>query len=198
MKLETQTTFRGVESSDALRAFVEEEAAKLDRFFDGIMSCRVLVERAHEHQRSDPPLHVRIELHVPGAEIVVKHQPSTEPGPTSDEDVSSGLARAERYDAPYKDALLAIRAAFRKAGRRLQDYARVKHGDVKVHEPTATGRITQLLGEYGFVRTPEGRDVYFHRNSVLGGDFDRLHVGETVRFVEEQGENGAQASTIYL
>jgi cold shock CspA family protein len=51
--------------------------------------------------------------------------------------------------------------------------------------------------DYGFIVTPDGREVYFHRNSVVGGDFDRLEAGADVRFVEELGEQGPQASTVH-
>jgi cold shock CspA family protein len=56
-----------------------------------------------------------------------------------------------------------------------------------------------LAGEdCGFIETAEGREIYFHRNAVLGGAFDRLIVGSEVRFVEEKGVKGAQASTVHL
>ena len=56
-----------------------------------------------------------------------------------------------------------------------------------------------LAGEdCGFIETPDGREIYFHRNSVLDGDFDRLTVGSEVRFVEEPGEKGAQATTVRM
>jgi cold shock CspA family protein len=52
--------------------------------------------------------------------------------------------------------------------------------------------------DYGRIKTADGREVYFHRNSFLGGDFDALDIGDKVRFVEEAGENGPQASTVHL
>jgi cold shock CspA family protein len=49
---------------------------------------------------------------------------------------------------------------------------------------------------YGFIEASDGREIYFHRNSVLGDGFDDLEVGATVTFNEEQGERGPQASTV--
>ncbi|MCK4467404.1 MAG: cold shock domain-containing protein, partial [Desulfobacterales bacterium] len=49
---------------------------------------------------------------------------------------------------------------------------------------------------YGFLTTPDGREFYFHKNSVLDDKFKVLKVGMKVRFVEELGEKGAQASTV--
>jgi cold shock CspA family protein len=40
--------------------------------------------------------------------------------------------------------------------------------------------------------------VYFHRNSVLLGDFEHMTVGSAVSFVEEEGERGPQASSVAL
>ena len=54
----------------------------------------------------------------------------------------------------------------------------------------------QALG-FGFIEA-DGHGVYFHRNSVVGGHFERLRVGSRVRFTEEEGEKGPQASTVRL
>jgi len=71
---------------------------------------------------------------------------------------------------------------------------------VKAHEPVPEGRVSKLFAHegYGFIATGEGREVYFHRNSVLNGGFDRLDVGTRVRFAEEAGKEGPQASTVEL
>ena len=51
---------------------------------------------------------------------------------------------------------------------------------------------------YGFLASDDGREIYFHRNSVLGRAFPRLKIGTTVRFVEEPGEKGPQATTVRI
>jgi len=51
-------------------------------------------------------------------------------------------------------------------------------------------------GEFGFLQSSDGREIYFHRNSVLNIGFDRLTVGTQVGFTEEMGEKGPQASTV--
>ena len=95
---------------------------------------------------------------------------------------------------------MAIRDAFNAAGRRLQDYARRQSGVVKVHEPVAQGRVTKIFPEegYGFLETPDGREIYFHGHSVLQPGFDHIAVGTEVRFAEELGEKGPQASTVHV
>ena len=71
-------------------------------------------------------------------------------------------------------------------------------GDGVTHEPRTTGKVVRLdvAGEFGFIDAGDGHEVYFHRNSVLGDEFDRLEVGNEVTFSEEAGEKGPQASTV--
>jgi cold shock CspA family protein len=87
-----------------------------------------------------------------------------------------------------------------RARRQLQDQARRTQGQVKHHDemPTATVARLDPSGEFGFLETADGREIYFHRNSVLNGGFARLAVGSHVTFAEELGEKGAQASTVRL
>ena len=71
---------------------------------------------------------------------------------------------------------------------------------MKQHEsqPIATVKTIDASGEFGFLEAADGREVYFHRNSVLDGAFNRLAVGTHVTFAEEMGEKGPQASTVKL
>jgi cold shock CspA family protein len=82
--------------------------------------------------------------------------------------------------------------------RQLEDHARVRRGKVKQHEAPPGGHVISLHPEedYGRIGTPDGRVIYFHRNSVLKEAFDKLEVGSEVRFTEETGERGPQASSV--
>ena len=173
MKLPLQITVRNVSVSEAAKDNIRDRAAKLDLFYDRIMSCRVIVEAPHRRQHQGVLYNVRIDMTVPGAELVVKREP--------DEDI-----------------YVAIRDAFDAARRQLEGYARRQRGDVKVHEAAPYARVSKLFKEdgYGFLETPDGREIYFHRNSVLNGGFDRIKIGTKARFTEEQGEQGPQASTV--
>jgi ribosomal subunit interface protein len=180
MELPLQITFRNMESSPAIAAKIRERAAKLDRYHDHIMACRVMVEAPHRHHQRGHLYHVRIDLTVPNGELLVTRDP------------------AEHH--AHKDVYVAIRSAFNAAVRQLEDYARRQQRRVKVHEAPPEARIASLFPDegYGFLTTADGREVYFHRNSVVGESFDRLEVGREVRFVEEQGEKGPQASTVHV
>jgi cold shock CspA family protein len=198
MTLPVQITFRNMERSAPAEKWISAEAAKLDRFYDRIMGCRVIVEVPHRHHQRGGLYHVRIDLTLPGGELLVKEQPSLHSSIQQIDEERS--VKHLELKAPHKSLRQAINDAFRAAGRRLQDYARRQRGDVKTHEPAARGRVSKLFPEagYGFLETPGGREIYFHRNSVLNGSFDRLKVGTVVVFTEEEGEKGPQASTVRL
>ena len=178
MKLPLQVVFRNMESSAAIEAVVRERTDKLDRFHEHIMSCRVVIELHHRHHHQGNLYHVRVDVKVPEAEIVASREP------------------AEHH--AHEDVYVAIRDAFNAVQRRLEDYVRRRRGAVKTHEIAPHGHVAELYPDYGKIETPDGRMVYFHRNSVVGGGFDRLDLGAEVRFVEEPGELGPQASTVHV
>ena len=84
--------------------------------------------------------------------------------------------------------------------RQLEDYARRQRLAVKQHELPPHAKVSKLFPQegYGFIETADGRDVYFHRDSVLHDAFDRLHIGTEVSFAEETGAKGPQATTVHL
>ena len=100
----------------------------------------------------------------------------------------------------HEDVYVAIRDAFDAARRQLQDQIRTSQGKVKVHEVPPHGCIIALVPDqdYGKIETPDGKHVYFHRNSVIDADFNHLNVGDAVHFSEEMGEHGLQASTVHV
>jgi ribosomal subunit interface protein len=178
MELPLQITFRDMDPSEAMEQAIRERAAKLDRFCDRIMACRVVVEPKYRHHRQGNAYHVRIDLTVPGQELVVSH----DPGP----------------EEAHQDAYVAIRDAFGAAERQLEDYVRRQRGDVKTHEELPHGQIAQLNpeGDFGLIEVSDGRLVLFSRDSVAQAGFDALRVGDAVRFVEEPGGDGGQALAV--
>jgi len=196
MILPVQISFRGMKPSEAVEARVREEVAKLETFYQGIMRCRVVVELPHKHHKKGDLYHVRIDMTVPGAELVVKREPSLQAGLRQID--SEKQSKSYEAHAAHKDVFVVIRDAFKEARRQLQDYARLVRGQTKAHVPQPSGRVSKLFPEegYGFLTTADGTEVYFHKNSVLHDAFDRLTVGARVTFNEELGEKGVQASTV--
>jgi ribosomal subunit interface protein len=176
MPFPLQIKARHFRLSEALASEIREKAAKLESYFHRIVRGRMVIEAPLRHHRNRGPYQVRLTLTVPGKELVVTHH--------SDKD-------------PY----VASHATFDTMQRQLEEYGRQRRGAVKNHEePLPEGRVTKLFHTegYGFLETPDGRVIYFHRHSVLTPGFDHVTLGATVRFAEEQGEEGPQASTVHL
>ncbi len=178
MKIPLQISFHNMARDEAVEAEIRSNAEWLEQYSDRIISCRVVIDQPHLHHKEGNLYQIRIDLHVPGGELVVKREPS--------------------QHKAYKDIDVLIREGFDEARRQLEDHARQERGQVKTHEPQPHARVGRIFGEvgYGFLNTPDGREIYFHRNSVVGGGFDTLKTGTEVRFVEELGEKGPQASTV--
>ncbi|HSF24796.1 MAG TPA: HPF/RaiA family ribosome-associated protein [Blastocatellia bacterium] len=198
MILPVQVTFRNMPHSDAIEVMVREEAANLDRYYSHIIGCRVMIEVPHRHREEGEHHHVRINLTVPGGEIVVKREPTLH---SRQQDVQEDERTKDReIERSHRYAKVAIREAFDTVRRRLQDYARRQRLDVKTHDGQPYARVCKLYPEegYGYIETPDRREFYFHKNSVLGDDFKHVKVGTEVNFVEEAGEHGPQASSVKL
>ena len=182
MQIPAEIVFHRIEPSDAVEQTVRERIDQLERYYGRIISCRVVIDRPHHHHRKGNIYSVRVDLTVPGHEIVVDHSGST-----------------PRHHA-HEDMHVAVRDAFDAVRRRLEDHVRRMRGKVKVHEHWPEGRVATLEPEqgFGFIETADGRSIYFHRNSVLDDHFDDLDRGSRVSFVEELGEEGPQASTVRL
>ena len=180
MKQPLQITFRDMPHSDALETHIREKAGKLDEFYEHIMACHVVLEQPHSHHQQGRLFQVSIDLTLPDGELLVNRTP-------------------QEHHA-HEDAYVAIRDAFKSVRRQLQDFARKQRGKVKKHVVPAHGKISELERDKGFGRilTLDGREFYFHRNSLVGGDFDTLEIGHEVRFVEEAGDKGPQASSVHL
>jgi len=97
-----------------------------------------------------------------------------------------------------------INLAFGAIERQLKKAAELRHGEVKSpekrHDGQPHGIVEKLFDEgYGFLRAVgDDRQVYFQRNSVLHGDFERLAIGTEVRFTPQDGDDGPQASSVQI
>ncbi len=198
MKIPVQVTFRDIEPSETIKDWVQEETDKLDMLYPQIMGCRVAVGIPHRHRQRGQVYGVRVDLTLPGGEIISKRAPILSNGPGLAG--KSKKAKQWEVDTSHKSLRLAISDAFKSASRRLQDFARRRRQDVKTHEPPALARVSELFPDrgFGFLTAPDGREIYFHENSVLNRAFRRLRPGTAVSFVEEQGEKGPQASTVRI
>ena len=178
MQIPVQITFRGVHASAAIESRIREKAAKLESVHDRITSCRVVVESPHRHHQKGRLYLIRIDVTVPGSELVVNTE--------------------KRRHHSHENVYVAIRDAFNAMRRQLENFAREHRGDVKTHEAPPQGFVARLFPDHGFIATTDQGDIYFHRNSVVGDRFDDLEEGIKVRFTAAPGDAGLQASTVHV
>lgn len=175
-----EISFRNMDRSEFIETDVRDKIAGLERFYDRIHYCRVMVEAVHRHHQKGNLYDVHITLGVTGPDIVVR--------------------RTGPQDHAHEDVYVTVRDSFRAATRMLEDHVRKARGDVKSHEIPLHGKVTRMFPEegYGFIETADGTEIYFHKNSVIEGKFDDLEPSAEVRLVIAEGEGveGPQASAV--
>ena len=179
METPLQLEFQGTDVSPALRLLAEEWVKDLETRFGRITACRIAIKAPGGHHRTGGLLEVGIHLSLPdGREVAVSRTPQN--------------------DERFADPAFAIADAFKRARRQLQDQVRQMQGQVKEPERAPVGTITKIDSErgFGFLESADGREIYFHENSVLNAGFSGLEVGNRVSYHETAGEKGPQASTV--
>ena len=180
MQTPVEIAFQGMDADASARDIILKHIEELEQRSGRITAARVVLKAPGGHHRIGN-YEVNIRLALPdGREVLV--------GRTPDKD-------DRQTDLPF-----AINDAFKHARRQLQDQVRKLDGQVKHHEGAPVGTVVEIdpLGEFGFIETDDGREIYFHRNSVLGGEFSHLAVNSRVTYAEEMGEKGPQAGTVRL
>lgn len=182
MEITPEIIFHDLERSDWVETYVAERLAHLERFARGITRCRVTLSREQGSQRTGNRYSVLVEVRMPPQhDLAVKKQ-------------------KDIFDMPTQLPAL-INLAFGAIQRQLKKTAALRRGEEKAHDNGQPhGVVEKLFGEgYGFIRTrDDDRQFYFHRNSVLHDDFDRLSVGTEVRFDAQLGDKGPQASSVQV
>ena len=173
MQKPLQITLRNVPHSDALDAHIRNCAQRLERFHPRITGCEVVVEIPHKHSQQGNLFNVRVDIKVPGNEIV--------------------LTRKRR-----EDVYVALRDVFDGARRKLEDHGRRQRGTVKAHDASLAGTVVRLAVEegYGFIETAEGDEYYFSAGNVVVPVFGRLEVGDDVHFIADLSADSPQAKRV--
>jgi len=182
MQTPVEIDFHGFKGNEQLRACVMKNVSLLERRFGRITACRVVIKAPSERHRTGSACEIAIRLSLPqGREVEIGRSEKT-----------------ERAVDRLADPLVALNDAFKRARRRLQDHARRMRGHVKSHDgpPIATVKRFDEAGGFGFLETQDGREIYFHKNSLLNDGGRQVGPGTRVTFFEEIGEKGPQASTV--
>lgn len=185
MQIAPEIIFHDVDRSAWVENYVLERLHKLERYAEGITSCRVsLTQEQASHQKGNR-YSVMVEVRMP-----------------PNHDLAAKKAKII-HDMPTQLPAL-INLAFGAVERQLKKTAELRRGDGRNGENRQDGQphgiVEKVFEEgYGFLReVGDDRQVYFHRNSVLHGDFERLAVGTEVRFTPQDGEEGPQASSVQI
>lgn len=119
MQSPAEIVFRDMPRSEALEKNITDRITKLEKIFDHITSCNVVIEESHNHKHQGKLFHVTISLHVPEKELVVSR---------------------EKHDKrEHEDPYIAVRDAFNAMQRQLKNYSEKLRNDVKSHSlPRAT------------------------------------------------------------
>jgi cold shock CspA family protein len=179
MQTPVEIEFQGADANPQIQNAIIKHVAQLEERFGRVTAGRVVVRAPGGRHRTGGLYEINIRLALPeGREV--------------------NIDRTPQNDERYADFNFALNDAFKRARRQLQDEVRKMQGQVKSHEGPPIGTVKEIdpLGEFGFIETSDGHEIYFHRNSVLGDGFSDLSVGSRVTFAEEMGDKGPQASTV--
>jgi cold shock CspA family protein/ribosome-associated translation inhibitor RaiA len=182
MQVPLKMTFRNVPKSAAMEALIRKQAAKLERVCSHLVSCSISVEKPQAHQKTGNPFRVRVDVTVPPEHELVTVRNAGEGD------------LHERLPA-------VVRQAFDATQRQLQKLVERQRGKVKIHpQQEVAGFVIRLFRNegYGFIKSLEGREIYFHKNCLPAAEFNRLEIGTGVQWNEEEGEDGPRATIVRI
>lgn len=180
MQTSAEITWHNMDPIPHVTKRINHRIERLEQFFDRITKCHVVVEAPHQRHRKGNQYEVRLDVTIPGRELSIDRRPGD--------------------DHAHTDVLVAVRDAFDAMERQLRHWKDEHSGRPEVHAAPLQGRIAEIDPNTGSgqIAATDGRLVYFHRNSVVGGSFNELSAGDTVEMVVDRGQDaiGAHASTV--
>lgn len=171
MSIPLEITMLDIEKTAPIEERIQQKVEKMSQFYDRIESCKVVVEEPQKHKHQGKLYNVRIEVNVPGKLLIVNKHPN-------------------------EDLYVAIRDSFLAMYRQVEDYSQKIRGEKKNHFDMKRGSIDRLFTDYGFIRTPEGAEYYFHESNVQSPAFEELKIGSLVSFIEVQSGDTMQAGHV--
>ncbi|HTW69310.1 MAG TPA: HPF/RaiA family ribosome-associated protein [Acetobacteraceae bacterium] len=179
-----EIAFHNLQPSPVIESELRRRVDKLERRFGRLTGCRVSIEKLHNQHRTGNVFEVHITLDLPGRELAVSRQPRK---------------AKERYANP--DIHASIRDAFDAAERQLEAFkGKIRSDTAPPSASTLTGEVALIEpgADHGFILNNTGSQLYFHRDSVTNGRFETLKPGDTVHYVEEEGDAGPTATKVRL
>jgi nucleotide-binding universal stress UspA family protein/cold shock CspA family protein/ribosome-associated translation inhibitor RaiA len=171
-----EIAYENMEPASVAEGHVLRGLRRLERVAPNLMGVRVTLAKRNLRRRTGNLYEAHLELTLPGPDVAI--------------------SRTSPVHSESEDLVTAIGEAFGKARRELIEWRDRNGGNVKAHVPPSHGQVTALFPDHGFILASDGRIVYFHRNSVAGDAWDRMEVGDEVRFSDEPGEKGPHATVV--
>ncbi|HKJ65764.1 MAG TPA: HPF/RaiA family ribosome-associated protein [Desulfopila sp.] len=175
--MELQVEARNVELRKGWQERIEEEKEKLIRNFASyLLHLRVVIEATTHHKEGG--FEIKLVASVPNDTLVVS-----------------------RKGAAVRPLLV---EAFDVLSLQLKENIRKKRKTETSPETpldgNSFGTIRKLSPHesYGFISTPDMRDVYFHENALKNINMEDLSEGDGVLYGETLGDKGPQASWVRL
>ncbi len=217
MQIPPEVTFRSIEVTPSLEDLVSKSIAKLEKVCAYIVSTRIAVEREQGRHKTGNPYRMRIDIRIPGRRDIIVQRTSAPSKIVADRIAAQEAKKAlEGQPEPEEEQVVRrspirrkglreeplptlIRRTFEVAQRELEKEVDRQRGYVKAHAEQQTTAIVESVfpeQDYGFLRSVDGEQIYFHRNSVIHNHWTSLKVGTGVRYVPQLGEKGLQASTV--
>ncbi len=199
METAPEIMFKGINRSISTDKLITRGIAKLEQVCNYIINVRVTVEQIQTRHRTDNPYRMLVEISIRDRpDIVVERLSTKVRKPVDNPDQIN--SRPVRKRNAREEALPAfIISTFDSARRELEKVTDKQRGYVKVHpQQRAQAMVEKIFRdqEYGFLRDLDGQSIYFNRNSVLHDHWEKLKIGTAVRYTQEIGEKGLQASTV--
>lgn len=217
MQVPPEIVLKGIEVTPYIDSIINKGIEKLEQVCDYIISTHIAVEPVQRRHLTGNAYRMRIDIRIPDrADIIVKRSSKSlrntedrleklqiQETATEDPDIERSLpvgrspARGQGMREEPLQAL--IRRTFESARRELKKEVDKQRGQVKTPAQQEMQAVIEKIfreQEYGFMRSLEGQQIYFHRNSVLHNHWENLTVGTIVRYTPQLGEKGLQASTV--
>jgi len=176
--MELQVEARNLEIRKVWQDKIDEEKARLDRHHAGfIQNLRVTIESTSSHKEGGYEL--RLIASIPNDTVVVKR-------------------KGEKVVPLLVDA-------FNTMGLQVKEQQRKRRQSFKVQPEAAKGTSSEGVVKsifpyenYGFIVTPQGKEIYFHENALKDATMNQLSEGDGVKFGEAQGDKGPCATWVKL
>lgn len=175
--MELQVEGRNLDIKKTWHEKIEDEKQRLIRQHPGLVhNLRVTIEGTKSHKEGGYSL--SLVAQIPNDTVVVKR-------------------KGEGVKPLLVEAFDTLGLQLKEVQRKRRQVHKVVVEEVPVgaiHE----GTIKKVVPyeEYGFIATPDGREIYFHANALKDGTLDQLKEGDEVRFGEADGDKGPQANWV--